>query len=107
MNQDQQSKLPKQPQQPLATKQTFHPGSAGNSQEREETAKLQRHVKDIDKLIVEATMRQLVEEKDEIDKAKGQANKKMSQKQRKKMEKEKAMRLAGQLQNNKLLDGKQ
>lgn len=65
----------------------------------EEAAKLQRHVTEIDRLIVEGTLRQLIEGKDDM--AKG----KISQKQRKQLEKEKAKKPADQLGGDKLKGG--
>ncbi|KAJ4425282.1 hypothetical protein N0V82_000092 [Gnomoniopsis sp. IMI 355080] len=68
----------------------------------EEAAKLRRHVTEIDKLIVEATMRQLIDQKEGMAKAKLQANGKISQKQRKQLGKEKAKESAVHLEGDKL-----
>ncbi|KAJ4389084.1 hypothetical protein N0V93_006546 [Gnomoniopsis smithogilvyi] len=85
----------------LPMQNNHRPCSAIKSRGLEEAARLQQHVEDINKLIVEGTIRQLIEEKDGIDKAEWQVTGKMSQKQRKQLMKEKAKKSADQSMGSK------
>lgn len=78
--------------------------NAATRRQQEEADELTQHVKDIDRLIVEGTMRKLIEEKDGIDKVRRQTNGRISQKQRKQLEKERVKNAADQVTVDKLLD---
>lgn len=93
-------------QKPVVRKQKPLVCSEAKRQELEETAELRQHVKEIDMLIVEGTMRKLIEESDGIEKVKRKVKGRISQKQRKQLERERAKNAADQLTGDRLQDEK-
>lgn len=90
-----------QAQVPRCPRQRNHARNPNKRRELNiEAAKLNQHVKNVDRLIVEGAMRQLVEDQDSITYGK------FSQKERKQMKKDKVKNLADQLQGIKLQDDK-